>query len=168
MADSSAFLVAEEWVRSEGLHDLFPNVSFRKRKLVVGTKRDGSWAMHEFDAVSEDGAIVVSIKCSAGRTSGGRTPVGQLRAAYVDAWFLSRAPGKRKIIVFTERDLSDEFRSVSDGKLPENVELTHIPLPEAIDRQVEAARGLARVEQGWPAADRQRPRHSWIQAADSH
>ena len=49
----------------------------------------------EFDAVSADGRVVASIKCSSGLTSGGNLPTGKINSCITDLYYLSlvAAPG---------------------------------------------------------------------------
>lgn len=153
MANTAAYQRAEKWVRENGLGGFFPGHTFSKQKIQIGTKRDGAPAFHEFDAVSEDKTIVVSIKASSGRTSGGRSPIGQIMSAYAEAGFLSRVEATTKALVFTERRLLSEFSRTSDGKISDEIHLEYVDLPQLIADEVRAARGQARLEQGWPAED---------------
>lgn len=54
-------------------------VPFESRELTLVTG-----GTHEFDAVSEDGRVVASIKSTSGKTSGGKLPSGEIRAAQAE------------------------------------------------------------------------------------
>lgn len=161
MANTRAYLDAEAWIRDQGLAELYPSVKFSKRRLTIGMRHDGTPALHEFDAVSDDGAIVIAIKSSSGTTSGGNAPTGQIKDAFAESLFLSRAPARTRILLFTRRDLFDRFRRESDGRIPEGIEIKLVELPDDLASQVQAARAGARLEQGRPGEDhwRSRMRH---------
>ncbi len=119
---------------------------FTKRKLPVGHKQDGSAAMHEFDAVSADGSIVVGIKSSSGRTSGGRYPSGKVATAYQELYFLSLAKAERRILVLTNPELHKIFRKRSDGKVAPGLKLKLISLPPELEKQAQAVQRAASQE----------------------
>lgn len=121
-------------------------LNFDKRKLAVGLRHDGSESYHEFDAVSADGRIVVSIKASSGPTSGGNVPDGKIKGAYAELHFLGLVDAPERYLVLTDQEFYRIFSSVSEGKLPPLVELLHIPLPETLQREVTAARDVASKE----------------------
>jgi hypothetical protein len=146
MTDTRAYHEAEAWVRDHGLPRLFEGRRFKKLELEIGVKRDGSPAFHEFDAVSEDGRVVASVSCAAGRTSGDRAPTGQSRYAYKEVYFLSRTKASKKILVLADELLFSVFTKESDGKLPEGVGLMHVRVPDRIWNRVLAARTRARAE----------------------
>src|SRR2546428_707934 len=105
MADTRAQLLAEQWVRENGLPE-FCGATFTKRVLRIGTRADGLPATHEFDAVSEDGRIVASVKASSGKTSGGNVPSGKLKDAFTELHFLGLAAAQRKILVLTDESFA--------------------------------------------------------------
>lgn len=146
MADTRAYHKVEEWVRSTGLSPIFPGVRFAEAELPVGKKEDGTTAVHSFDAVAEDQSVVASIKAGAGRTRTGRAPTGQVKDCYTEVLFLSLALGARKVLVFTDRGLFDEFSKVSDGKRPPGIELLHVPLPSDLESELLVARRKASNE----------------------
>jgi hypothetical protein len=144
-ADTTAYRIAEEWVRTTGL----PNSTgrrFQKQRLRVGTKQDGSIAEHEFDAVSADGTIIAAIKASSGRTARNRNPSGKIKDAYAELLFLSLVQAPRKYLVLTDREFFEIFSKESDGKRPPGVELLHVALPEDLKRRVEVAKNAASDE----------------------
>lgn len=132
MTDTRIYHEAEAWIREHGLPPMFGGRRFGKREIQVGLKKDGRPALHEFDAVAEDGTVVVSIKCGGGRTAGGRAPTGQTRDAYKEVYFLSRTRAERRILVFGDEELYRVFEKESDGKRPDGVELLHVRLPAAM------------------------------------
>jgi len=146
MADTRAYGEAERWIREVGLPIHFQGQHFEKRDLRVGTRRNGEPGYHSFDAVSQDGQIVASIKASSGLTSGGKLPVGKTKDAYTELHFLSLVSAPQRILVLTDPDFHRIFSDVSDGRLPIGVEVLHIPLPQEIQARVRAARNVASTE----------------------
>ena len=120
--------------------------SFRKQKLPVGLKKDGSEAMHEFDAVSEDRSIVVGIKSSSGKTSGGRFPSGKVAAAYQELYFLSLSKAERRILLLTDPEFYEIFKKHSDGKIVPGLELMLVPLSPELGRQAQIVQQAASRE----------------------
>jgi len=119
---------------------------FDKRFLPVGQCADGSPATHEFDAVSADGRIVVGIKSSSGKTSGGRHPSGKIAAAYKELYFLSLMKAERRILALTDQEFYRILESECDGKLAPGLELMLIPLPPELAAQVQVVQEAASQE----------------------
>lgn len=146
MADTRAYHEVEAYIRDEVLPAQFIDHHFHKERVTIGMKHDGTLAMHEFDAVSEDGLIVISVKAGAGRTSGGRAPTGQIKDCYTEVLFLSMTKAEERFLAITDRELHDVFSKVSDGKLPGCVKLIWFPLPKQIEDKLRAARSKASKE----------------------
>ena len=77
---------------------------------------------HEFDAVSDYDSIVAAIKGHSYMTSGGKLPSGKFDSLYRELYFLSLVKADKKLLVFTNEDLSPKRRTrpnraVSDSKL---------------------------------------------------
>ena len=51
----------EPFIR-KGLEKSYPGHTFTEKALPLRRKKDGNYAVHNFDAVSEDNSIVASIK----------------------------------------------------------------------------------------------------------
>jgi hypothetical protein len=117
-------------------------MSFEKKVLRVGSKKDNSAAMHEFDAVSPDGSIVVAIKT----TTWGKNPGAKPNALYVDLYFLSRIKAKKKFLILTNRDTYKGFLKISDGKRPKYVKIRFKKLPSSLQRRVNKNMKIARNE----------------------
>lgn len=69
----------------------------------------------EFDAVSDDGSIVVSIKTSSGLTSGRNLPGGKIKAAIADLYSLSLISAPVRWLVLTNPKFHEIFPRVMDG-----------------------------------------------------
>ena len=133
----------ECFVRGELQRRFGQRFTSRQLKLVT----NGS---HEFDAVSEDGKIVVSIKASSGLTSGGNLPSGKFNDNIAELYFLSLVEAEQRILVLT----SPEFHRLLTRKLEDRIapglSIECISLPDDIQRDVdtvvlEASREMKRV-----------------------
>ena len=130
MADTEDLKKAEQDIRKI-LESKFGK-TFSKQSLNVGIKKDGTNAKHEFDAVSDDGKIVVEIKTHSGKAS-----AGKIKSAYTDVYFLSLFKGaEQKILFLTDKDFCGAFQRISDGKLPDNVSLELLELPEELSVKI--------------------------------
>ena len=90
---------------------------------------------HEFDAVSENGRIVAAVKTA---TATGRHPASNMANCLAELYFLSMAPGRRKILVLTSPEFHEMFRTAMAGKIPGNVEIMYVPLPADVAERVAA------------------------------
>jgi len=91
---------------------------------------------HEFDAVSDNGRIVASVKTASG--TGGRTPAGKVTSCIAELYFLSLARANKKFLVLTSADFYRMFVAAMDGKIPNGVEVLHIALPDDVQARVAA------------------------------
>jgi len=118
----------EPFIRKE-LEKSYPGHTFTEKALPLRRKRDGTYAVYKFDAVSEDNSIVASIKSHSWLTSGGNVPSGKIGMIYQSLYFLSLVDAKTKLQILTDREAYDGFLTTSDGKLAEGVEIKLYPLP---------------------------------------
>lgn len=143
MADTSVQHKAEAWVIEHGLPKLFPGISFagKKLKLTWG----GAFA---FDAVSNDGTMVIAISTSAARTATGKLATAKFQKLKTDALYLLHLENEaRRLMAFTEESMYEYFKkSVATGRFPPEIELLHIPLPVELHTQVLASRAVASKE----------------------
>lgn len=109
--------------------------------------RLSSGGAFDFDGVSEDGAIVVTISTSAAQTAGGKRGSGKLQKIRADALFLLLAQAKRSVLVFTE---SDMFRlcqkEAQNGRLPPSLEFALAEMPAELQARLAEARRKASIE----------------------
>lgn len=143
MAGTTVHHEAEAWVVKVGLPTIYPGVRFSgsKRKL----KWDGSFA---FDAVSDDGTIVVSISTSAARTASGKLATAKFQKLKSDAlYLLNLKHDARRVMAFTEMSMCEYFQAAaSAGRFPPNIDLVHVPLPDNLNARVLASRDIASRE----------------------
>ena len=128
MAKTTELREVEVFVRKE-LEKTYPEHTFTEKALSLRKKRDGTPAIHKFDAVSENNAIVASIKSHSWLTSGGKSPGGKIGQIYQSLYFLSLVDAKTKLLILTDREAYEGFLAVSNGKVAEGVEIKLCPLP---------------------------------------
>jgi hypothetical protein len=83
---------------------------------------------HEFDAVSEDGTIVCSIKTASWKTSGKKRGSGKVQGAYTELYFFSLVQATQKILILTDPEFFECFTRETSGRLTNEVALLHCPL----------------------------------------
>jgi hypothetical protein len=126
-------------------------VTFSKRVLPL----TGCAGVHEFDAVSEDGKIVASVKSSSGLTSGQRNPSGKFHASFEELYFLSLVAAEKRLLVLTSREFYNLFKKRSEGRVAPGIELCHCPLSSELDLLIgqiasEASDEIDRGKRGIP------------------
>lgn len=118
----------EPFIR-KGLGEIYPGHTFTEKTLPLRRKKDGTYAVHNFDAVSEDNSIVASIKCHSWLTSGGKRPAGKIGEIYESLYFLGLVKANTKLLILTDREAYDGFLKVSDGKIAKDIEIRLCLLP---------------------------------------
>jgi len=128
MAKTIELRKVELFIRNE-LGEHYPGHTFTEKALPLRKKRDGAYAFHKFDAVSEDNTIIDSIKSHSWLTSGGNLPSGKIGQIYQSLYFLSLVDAKTKLLILTDIEAYEGFLTVSDGKVAEDLEIKFYPLP---------------------------------------
>lgn len=145
MAKTTELREVELFVR-EQLRKDYTGHTFTEKPLRLRKKKDGSYAFHKFDAVSEDNTIVASIKCHSWLTSGGNLPSGKIGQIYQSLHLLSLANAKTKLLILTDRETYEGFLAESDGKVADDVEIKLYPLPPKLQATVKRVRQRASRE----------------------
>jgi hypothetical protein len=101
---------------------------------------------HEFDAVSDNGRIVASVKTASGQTVAGRPPAAKVTSCIAELYFLSLARAHKKLLVLTSADFLELFRTAMAGKVPHGVEIRHMALPDGVAARVAAVQGAGTDE----------------------
>ena len=135
MANTRDLEKVELFIRKE-LGKYYPGHSFTEKALALGKRRDGTYAVHKFDAVSEDNTIVASIKSHSWLTSGGNLPSGKIGQIYQSLYFLSLVDAKTKLLILTDREACEGFLTVSNGKVAEDIKIKFYPLPPELELSV--------------------------------
>jgi hypothetical protein len=136
MANTKAQRDVEARIREEWLPLRFSS-PFKALSLPLVT--GGSFA---FDAVSEDGSIVVSISTSGRRTRNGKHGSGKLHKIHSDVLFLTMLQDvKRRILLFTEQDMHDFVEAEQKrGRLPKEIEVMLASIPDDWRKELEISR----------------------------
>ena len=135
----------EPFVR-KWLENSYPGHTFTAKPLPLRRKRDGAYAVHQVDAVSEDNSIVASIKSHSWLTSGGKRPSGKIAEIYQSLYLLSLVDAKTKLLILTDRETYEGFLAVSDGKVADDVEIKLCPLPPELQAMVKKVQQKASRE----------------------
>ncbi len=106
-------------------------IVFRKQRLRL---QPGGY--HEFDAVSDNGRIVASVKTAAGGNS--RHPAGKVTSCLAELYFLSLVRAHRRYLVLTSADFHRMFTTTMAGKIRNGIEIVHVPLPPDVQSRVAA------------------------------
>ncbi len=116
-------------------------IVFRRQRLKL---QPGGY--HEFDAVSDNGRIVASIKTAPGHGASGRHPAGKVANCIAELYFLSLTRAHKKFLVLTSADFHRLFVGVMKGKIPNGIEILHVALPAEIQSRVDAVQQAATDE----------------------
>jgi hypothetical protein len=92
---------------------------------------------HEFDAVSADRSVVASVKSASGLTSGGRVPSGKIKDCIAELYYLSLVEAPVRRLVLTTPAFFEIFVKATTGAVAEGITIVCLPLPAAIQAQVD-------------------------------
>jgi hypothetical protein len=105
-----------------------------------------SGGQHEFDAVSEDRAVVVSVKAASGLTAGRRIPSGKIKDSLAELYYLSLVTAPTRQLVLTTPSFFDIFTRYTGGAIAPGLEVRCMPLPHDIQLEVDAVVAAASRE----------------------
>jgi hypothetical protein len=124
MANSHVQLQVEKWGCEVWLPEKYGQ-TFRPARLRLET---GGY--FNFDAVSEDNAIVANISTSSAFTAGGRGPAAKIQKLRTDMLFLVMADVEKRFVILTEKDMYELcLREKANGRVPNAIEFLHASLP---------------------------------------
>jgi len=109
----------------------------------------GTARTHEFDAVSEDRAIVCSIKTASWKTSSGKRGSSKVHGAYTELYFLGLVTARDKYVVLPDPEFLRCFTRETGGRLINGVTLLHCPLPDDLSKEIDSIRTKSRSELGF-------------------
>lgn len=136
MADTRVQVEVERWVRDNWLPGTFEGQKFHQRQLQLSS--GGRFA---FDAVSDDGSVVVTVSTSGALTATGKRGSGKLQKIRADALFLLLSAAPRPVLVFTERDMFELCRKeAQNGRLPPNLGFLLAEIPPNLEARLRVAR----------------------------
>jgi hypothetical protein len=141
VADSRVQLEVEDWIRDTPLRTTFGQRFHRERV------RLSSGGLFDFDGVSDDRKVVVSVSTSGASTATGKLAVGKLTKIRADVLFLLLAEAEHRVLCLSEQDMfqlcQKEMRA---GRLPKEVQVLRVELPSELDQRLKAARKAASDE----------------------
>lgn len=118
-------------------------------KFLSLTRVQGEPHTHEFDAVSEDGKIVCSIKTASWKTGGGKRGSGKIQGAYAEIYFLDHVHAEKKFLVLTDCEFYENLNRNLRGRLAPGVSLMNCELPQELKIEVDKIRITSRGELGF-------------------
>lgn len=141
MADTSVQKEVEGWIRLNWLPDnLRHNFFSEKLPLTSG-------GVFDFDAVSEDKTIAISISTSGTRTARGKSGSGKILKIRSDMFFLLLCNVKQRIVALTEKDMYEWWLKERErGRVPESIEFILVDIPEDLRRRLVSARSRSSGE----------------------
>ena len=110
-------------------------------------------AQREFDAVSADGTVVVSIKTSSGLTSGGNLPGGKINSCIADLYYLGLIDAAVRRLVLTNPAFYDIFMTRMRGAVAPGIEVVLSPLDAELQAEVDLVIAAASKEMGAVATE---------------
>jgi hypothetical protein len=114
---------------------------FRAERLTLRTG-----GTHEFDAVSADGQIIVSIKSASGLTAGGKHPSGKIKDCLAELYYLSLVDAPVRMLVLTTPEFHRLFTKKIAGALADGLFIECFPLSADLQKQVDDV--VRRASQG--------------------
>lgn len=129
MANTADLQEAIDWVRGELGHRY--QVPFEKRRVQLRTG-----GAHTFNAVAIDGCVIATVTNSSGATSGGKKPVGKIRGAIAELYFLSLVDAAERLLFATDRDFLTYLERELEGAVTEGIALRHMALPADLAMRV--------------------------------
>ncbi|MFZ4682433.1 MAG: hypothetical protein ACOYMS_08020 [Terrimicrobiaceae bacterium] len=141
MATSKAFLLVEAHIRDGWMRSEF-KTNFKKTKAPL--RRGGEF---EFDAVSEDGAIVACISANSGRANQGGLAKTKMNKIRSDILFLLLSEAPTKVMLLVDGDLhAHAIQEQKRGRLPDEISIRLATLSDDFQRVLAEAQANASAE----------------------
>ena len=143
MANTLNLRKIDDWINDEQLPKLWPGKKFKSCQVKL------KWGgLFKFNAVSDDGKVVICISTSSSKTAKGKSATSKYQKIMTDALFLLNVEGEVEIaMVFTEKDMKLHFdKAVSQGRFPPNIKLLFIELGHDLQTIVVETRKAASIE----------------------
>lgn len=100
---------------------------------------------HRFDVVSKDRTLIAGVKTTRIRANG-KMASGPVKSLYTEILFLHLADAETKLLVLTDHDVFRCFTRESRGKVPADVTIVHVPLPDAVATRIRLVHEAASLE----------------------
>lgn len=133
--------IVEPWIRERLTERYGQSFTARQLPLVPGGR-------HEFDAVSADRRIVVSIKANSGLTSGRNYPTGKVATCLNEVYFLTLVAAEERLLILTNRAFHEVFTRATRGQIANGIEVELVELPADMQQKVDAITRRASEEMG--------------------
>jgi hypothetical protein len=118
------------------------NAKFSRERLPI---RSGG--VFDFDAVSEDHKIVVTISTSGAKTSSGKYAVAKILKLRSDMLFLTMVDASQRVIVLTENDMFEQCKKEAEGgRVPPEITFVCAEIPQELQTKLVNARSKAAKE----------------------
>jgi len=141
MADTRTQMEVVAWLCGF-LPEKYPGRSFSTARVKLS-----SGGTHEFNAVSRDREVIVSVITSDSRTSSGKLAVGKLTKVRADMFFLLLVDAKTKVLAFTQEDMYELCLKEKElGRIPEDIQLEPIHLPAELAERLAKSKKAASEE----------------------
>lgn len=101
---------------------------------------------HEFDAVSDDGLVVASVKSASGLTAGGNMPSGKIKDCLAELHYLSLVEAPVRRLGLTTPSFFAIFTAATVDAVAEGVEIVCVPLPADMQLKVDEVVRIASQE----------------------
>jgi hypothetical protein len=103
---------------------------------------------HEFDAVSDNGEIVASIKSIGGKTKSGKFAAANYLACVAELYFLSLVHADQRFLVLTDSEMHKQLenRLIAKNRLASGIDLKLVQLPDDLHLGMQALRAVSRKE----------------------
>ncbi len=134
--------LVEPYVRNNLQKEMGCNFYDKDKKLILITG-----GTHKFDIVSLDKSIIGDIKSSQLR-SNGKIGTGAIKSVFFDIYMLTLIKAKKKIMVFTDTEFYNLFKRRSVGKIPADVKIVLVELPDDIKINTKQVHDAAAKEIG--------------------
>jgi hypothetical protein len=144
MADSSIFKTEVEPYIRQRLTEIY-SCPFKPTAVSVQLTTGGD---HEFDAVSEDGTIIVGVKSNSGKTKSGRQASASVLACIAELYYLSLIRAQHRILVVTDEDMFKilERKITSGRQLAPGIQIEYVALSKDLIAKTLEFKPVAQAE----------------------
>ncbi len=141
MASTHVQKQCELWIVNHWLQEKY-GCAFSEEKVKMQGR--GNFA---FDAVSKNKEIIGNVSTASAFTHRGSIASGKKSKLRADCLMLALVSAKTKLMLLTEFDMSEfALKEQKEGRLPLDVQIFHIELPQELKIQLSKARDVASKE----------------------
>nr|BAF45173.1 putative cytosolic signal transduction protein [uncultured bacterium] len=141
MASTHVQKQCELWIVNHWLPEKY-GCAFSEDKMKMQGR--GNFA---FDAVSENKEIIGNVSTASAFTHRGSVASGKKSKLRADCLMLALVLAKTKLMLLTESDMAEfALKEQKEGRLPLDVKIYHVELPQELKIQLSKARDVASKE----------------------